>query len=352
MPETRGSRIYQIPQIMTQKAAKPDFDRLLENTKPDQLKLPTLRQLILAAGAKPSEEQLEAIAETIDSSPIGEALMFEVLGTVELATRDKDPLLILKPSLWKKIAFCYSKPLPQKQEEWSAWIESQWERSITLQALNERTKGIILVLLACHTNPDIFLKCLTAARRFLVKPPDKHPGQRDVGVERGSGVTMHDVARFLFKAGKGDLGKNHKLEEVLDAIGAVQEHFREKDVASEAANRKLAEIVGSLAEERRIKSEQARSIRDKDAEILRLQAIETDLSLDVAQWKERHSKSLNHTSDEVTEMRHTVHTSLKLKIKPKISDIRRYTARPKPEIEQILRLLGEVDQILEQEERH
>lgn len=336
---------------MTQKTTKLDFDQLLENTKPDKLDLPTVQKLIQAAGKKPSEEQLEAIAETIDSSRNGETLMFEILGTAELSTRDEEPLRRLGPCLRKKIGFWFRSPIPQEQEKWSAWITSQWESSITSKALDERIKGVILVLLACHKEPDVFLQCLTAAREFLVEPCHKRPVHRGVGVGWSSGVIMQAVAKSLFKAGAGDVRKNRKVKEILDAISAVQEHFREQDDISKAATGKLLEIEASLAEERRIKSEQLRLIRDKEAEILQLQAVVADLSADVVQWKERHSKSLNHTSDEVAEMRHTVHTSLQSKIKPRLSDMRRYTDRPKPEVEQILRLVGEIESLLEPEER-
>jgi hypothetical protein len=75
-----------------------------------------------------------------------------------------------------------------------------------------------------------------------------------------------------------------------------------------------------------------------------------NLTAEVTKWKQLHGQVVSHTNSAVAEGKKTLLTDLQTEIRPKVGDARLYAKRPTPAVDQVLRLLGEVDQALEAKE--
>ena len=71
------------------------------------------------------------------------------------------------------------------------------------------------------------------------------------------------------------------MVEVASTVETVLTHVREKESTADAAIRKLEEVEGALTEQRRIKGEQAESIRRLEGEKAEVQTQVNSLTAEV-----------------------------------------------------------------------
>lgn len=331
---------------------QPSFDALIQAAKskaPGLLKPPEIKRLLKAAGKRPTETQANQIADMIAASPGNQALVYDLLGDLETSAKPNPIMVMLKAALWRIAESWFSSPTPARQElePMLAWLRSQCERPADGGPVSgDRLRGVLLALIALYRSPDTFLKCLREVGPVMgeaLKPVGKKPALRR---DSRSGFVMEDLARALYAAGKGGHPKLAKVVEIASTVETVLTYLREKESTADAAIRKLEQVEGALSEQRRINGEQAESIRRLEGEKAEMQTQVNSLTAEVSQWKQLHEQVVNHTSSAVAEGKKTLLTDLQSRIRPKLGDARLYANRPAPAVDQVLRLLGEVEQVL------
>jgi len=331
---------------------QPSFDALLQAAKSKaagSLKTADIKRLLKAAGKRPTEVQVNQIADLIAAASGNQALVYDLLGDLETSARPNPKVALLKPALWRIAGSWFSSPPPAGQELESvlAWARSQCDRpSDGTPVGGDRLRGVLLVLIALYRSPDTFLKCLRLAGPLIgdaLKPVGKQsPARRD----SNSGFVVENIAKALFAAGKGRRPKYAKVVEIASTVETVLTHLREREATADAAIRKLEQVEGALAEQRRINGDQAETIRKMEGETAQMQTQVNDLTAEVSKCKQLHEQAVSHTSSAVAEGKKTLLNDLRSKIRPKLGDARLYANRPAPAVDQVLRLLSEVDEVL------
>ena len=158
---------------------------------------------------------------------------------------------------------------------------------------------------------------------------------------------MENFARAIFVAGKGGHPRFAKVVDIASTVETMMRHLDEKESTAEAAIRKMDQVEGALTEQRRINDEQAEAIQRLEGETTLMQTQVKNLTKEASKWRQLHEQVVNHTNSAVAEGKRTLLTDLQSKIRPKLGDARLYTNRPAPAVDQVLRLLGEIEQILE-----
>jgi len=332
------------------------FDSLVQTAKSKpagSIKTPEIKRLLNAAGKRPSETHTSQIADLIAASPKNQALVYDLLGDLETATKPNPKVALLKPALWRIVDSWFSSPPPagQELEPMLAWLRSQCECPADGRPVSgERLRGVSLVLIALYRSPDTFLKCLREVGPLMgraLRPDGKKPSpKRDFR----SGFLAENLARALFAAGRGGHPRFAKVVEIASTVETVLAHLREREAAADASIRKLDQVEGALAEQRRINGEQAQAITKLEGETSQMQTQVTNLTAEVSKWKQFHEQAVNHTNSAVAEGKKTLLSDLQSRIRPKLGDARLYANRPAPAVDQVLRLLGEVEQALGQKE--
>lgn len=335
---------------------QPSFDELLQAAKAKSsktLKAHEIKRLLKAAGKRPSELQTGQIADLIAAFPRNQALVYDLLGDLEIGAKPNPKVALLKPALWRIVESWFSSPPPvgRELEAMLAWLRSQFERAADgTPVSSDRLRGVSLMLLSLHRSPDTFLRCLRevgplfgeALKPVGTKPKDQH--------ESRSGFVMENLAWGLFTAGKGEHPKFAKIVENASTVATVLTHMREKEATADAAIRKLEQVEGALTEQRRLNGEQTETIQKLVGETAQIQTQVSTLTTEISKWKQLHEQAVNHTNSAVAEGRKTLLTDLQSKIRPKLGDARLYANRPAPVVDQVLRLLGEIAQVLEVKE--
>ncbi|MCX8157521.1 MAG: hypothetical protein N3J91_13930 [Verrucomicrobiae bacterium] len=335
---------------------QPTFDALLQAAKlkaPGSLKTPEIKRLLKAAGKRPTNAQVTQIADLIAGSPGNQALVYEILGDLETAAKPHPKLVLLKPALWRITCSWFSRPPPEahESEPMLAWLRSQCARSPDGEPITvDRLRGVSLVLIARFRNPETFLKCLREVGllvREALSPEDK---KRATGRSPRNGFVMSNLARALFTALKGEHPRFSKVVEISSTVETVLTHLQERESTANAAIMRLEQVEGALTEQRRTIGEQAETIRKLESEIARMQTQVTNLTAEVSRWKHLHEQAINHANSMVAEGKKMLLADLQSKILPKIGDARLYANRPVPAVDQIVRLLGEMEQVLQAKE--
>lgn len=332
------------------------FDALLETAKatvPGTLKSADIKRLLGVAGKRLAEAQLVMIGELISSSPKNDGLVFELLGELETTPKPNAKIALLKPLLSRIAESWFSSPPPPDQngDGMLPWLRMQLEPSADgTPAGSARLRGVSLLLLRLYRTPTVFLKCLQEVGP-LMEAAVKPSGQASTHQQgTRSGFIMEDFARVIFAAAKGEHPKFSKIPELSSAVETVLTHLREREAAAESALKRLEQVEGALTEQRRVNSEQAEAIskleREKAAECAEV----VKLTAESARWKQLHEQAVNHTTSAVAEGRKTLLTELQSKILPRVGDARLYANRPSPVVDQVLRLLGEIEQTLQTKE--
>ncbi|NLH75308.1 MAG: hypothetical protein GX456_19870 [Verrucomicrobia bacterium] len=328
------------------------FDALLQAVKskaPGSLKTADIKRLLKATGKRPTETQANQIADMIAASPRNHALVYDLLCDLETSAKPNPKVVMLKPALWRIALSWFSSPPPagQELEPMLAWLRSQCERPADDRPVSgDRIRGVLLALIALYRSPDTFLKCLREIGPFMgeaLKLVDKKRAPRH---DSKSGFVMQYLARALYAAGKGGHPKLAKVVEIVSTVETVMTHLREKESTADAAIRKLEQLEGALTEQRRINSEQAETIRKMEREKEQMQTQMNELTAEVSKWKQLHEQAVSHTGSAVAEGSKTLLNDLSSKIRPKLGDARLYVNRPTPAVDQVLRLLGEIEEVL------
>lgn len=331
---------------------QPTFDALLEAAKlkaPGSLKMPDIKGLLKAAGTPPTDAQVTQVADLIAGSPGNQVLVCELLGDLETAPEPHPKMILLKPALWRITDSWFSNPPPAGQdlERMLAWLRSQCERPAGEGPVSlDRLRGVALMLIAQYRSPDTFLKCLREVGPLMgeaLKPAGNKPVPRR---DSKGGFVMGNLAKAMFAALKGDHPRLVKIVEIASIAETVLSHLRERESIADVAIRKLEQVEGALAEQRRTNGEQAETIRKMAGEAALMHTQVTNLTAEVSKWKQLHEQAVNHTNSAVAEGKKTLLTDLHSKIRPKIGDARLYADRPSPAVDQVLRLLGELEQVL------
>ena len=325
------------------------FDALLQAVKskpPGALKTADIKRLLKAAGKRPTEVQANQIADLIAASQGNQALVYDLLGDLETAAKPNPKVALLKPALWRIAESWLSSPPPvgQALDPMLEWLRSQLERPADGGALSSaRLRGVSLVLVALYRSPDTFLKCLREVGPLMgeaLKPAGRKPLPRR---DSRSGFVMEKIARALFAAGKGGHPKFSRIVEIASTVEKVLTHLHEKEEAADAAIGKFDQVEGALNEQRRVNGEQAEAIRKLEGEAAQKQTQVATLTGEVSRWKQLHEQVVSHTNSAVAEGKKTLLTDLQSRIRPKLSDARLYANRPTPAVDQVLRLLGEIE---------
>ena len=333
-----------------------DFDALLETAKaspPGTLKAADIKRLLGAAGKRPAEIQLEKVVEMISSSPKNDRLVFELLGELETTPKRNLKIGLLKPLLSRIAEAWFSSwpPPDQNADGMPAWLRMQFEPLADGAPIGSaRLRGVSLLLLQLHQTPTEFLTCLREVGPLMglaVKPSGK-ASTRQQGTR--SGFIMEGFARAVFAAAKGEHPKFSKIAELSSAVETVLTHLREREAAAESAIERLEQVEGALTEQRRVNSEQAEANSKLEREKAAEGAAVVRLTAESVRWKQLHEQAFNHTTSAVAEGRKTLLTELQSKILPKVGDARLYANRPSPVVDQVLRLLGEIEQTLQNRE--
>ena len=334
----------------------PNFDAQIQAAKakaPGTLKTADIKCLLKAAGKRPTENQTEQIAELIAACPRNQTLVYDLLGELETSAKPNPKVALLKPALWQITETWLSSPPPvgQDLDPMLTWLQSQFDSSADGKPIsNDRLRGVSLLVIALHRSPDFFLKCLQAVGPLIGAAARPLGKQQAPKRDPQSGFVMQNLARSMFVAGKGRRPKFAKVVEIASTVEKVLTHLREKEAAANSAIRKLEQVEGALIEQRRITGGQAQVIQQLENDKSSLLARVTNLNAEVEKWKQLHQQIVDHTSSQVAEGKRELLTDLQSKIQPKLGDAKLYANRPDPAVDQVLRLLGEVSQILQAKE--
>ncbi len=316
------------------------------------LKAADIKRLIKLLGKRPNEIGVRQITELIVSESDNEVLVYELLCEIEMARNPDMTLAILKPAL-SQIATTWMETPPPigQQPEVLDWLRAEAAKIMSSTQPNlRRFRGVLLWLLSQYRSPDFFLTCLVELSQRLRKLKRSSLTKPRVVDGAATGFVMARIAKELVALGRGKRPKLTKLPEIGVTIESVLTHVDEKVSEADTAIDKLERTEQSLATEKALSQQQAATIHALEASRNGLENQLKTLNDEFSRLKTLHQLALDHAQSQISEARTTMLTNLKSKIQPKLTDARLYANRPTPAVDQVLRLVGEIEQSLNSQE--
>lgn len=331
------------------------FQVALNATKPKtagSLNAADIKRLIKLLGRRPNEIGVRQITELILSASDNEVLVYELLSEIELAGNPDMTMCVLKPALSQIAASWMGTPPPSGQQpEVLDWLRAEAKEIMSSTEPNlRRFRGVLLWLLGQYRSPDFFLTSLVELSKQLQEPKQSSSAKPRIPDRAATGFVMARIASALVLLGHGKRPKLAKLPEICAVIESVLAHVEGKVSEADAAIVKLETTEESLATQKSLSHQQAATIQSLEARRNELGNKLKDLSDDCNRLKTLHQQALDHAQSQVIEARRTTLASLKSKIQPKLTDARLYADRSTPAVDQVLRLLGEIEQSLNSQE--
>ena len=332
------------------------FDLALQTAKSRPaglLKAANIKRLLKLLGKRPSEDGVRRINELIAADPNHDAVVYDLLCEVELA-RSPATVALLKPGL-TEIAMTWlgnHAPDGRQLSDVLEWLRTEAAAILASSPPNlNRFRGLLIWLIGQYRSPDLFLTCLTELAQSLRKSKARLVMGKPRSVEgAASGFVMVRVARALAALGRGKRPKLAKLPDMSVAVESVLSHLREKMVEADAAIRNFKETEQALTAQQVLNTQQAETIQTLESAKRGLEKQTASLAAEVGRLKDLHQQALDHAQSQVDEARRAALTSLKSKIQPKVRDAHLYANRPSPAVDQVLRLLAEIDQVFTAQE--
>jgi len=316
------------------------------------LKASEIKRLMKLLGKRPNEIGVRQITELIASASDNEVLVYELLCEIEMARNPDLAMAALKPALSQIAASWMGHPPPTgQQHEVLDWLRGEAAEIMSSTQPNlRRFRGVLLWLLAQFRSPDFFLTCLVELSQRLRKSKRSSSAKPLVIDRAASGFVMARIAKALVTLGRGKRPKLAKLPEIGVTIESVLRHVSEKVSVADAAIGKLEQTEQSLAAQKALNQQQSATMQTLETNTKELENQVRNLNGEVDRLTTLHQQALDHAQSQISEARSTMFTILKSKIQPKLTDAKLYANRPSPAVDQVLRLLGEIEQSLNSQE--
>ena len=337
-------------------STRPSFEQQLEAANaqaPSGLKASVVKRLLNAAVKKPTEAQAKQIETLIQAAPNRVAVAFDLLCELELAQLPSPKLSAIRGCLESVIRAVFDAPPPPEDGETEVcrWLEGEAKAAFATKPPRfDKFQALVLWLVGRYRNPRCFLAYLVEFGKVLAALNKRPPATPRRNRSDTGGFAVREIARRVAAVGRGAHPKWSRLGEISALVDGVQQHYREQAEQAETVIRRQRDLESALGEQRRLNQAQTETITALDLEKQTLQKNIASVQRELANELELRAQAISHADARVREASKAAVSELKAKILPRAKDARLYADRATPAVDQVLRLLIEIEQQLQTKE--